>query len=242
MNYPDVAAAIRARNERIAADYTAGIPVRIIAEQSGVSASSVAAIARAFGGSRQRGPAPGSSNPARDKEIAEQYLSGMTLEAVAMIYRITRERVRQILARDGVEERHNGFLAPRRIAARQKKLTAAERRDKRKSDRIARQQRIRDLYNSGLTYAQICETTGQSLALVEKDVWATGGPSRNAMAGKARIKMTNSDREEILSLYAQNVSLPAIGKRFNLTPESVRNLVYKFGGKRTRKNEMVAGT
>lgn len=63
--------------------------------------------------SQNRGRRPGTTqqprtHPERDVEIVRRYQAGETLEGLGLAFGISRERVRQILVREGCAERHRG--------------------------------------------------------------------------------------------------------------------------------------
>lgn len=96
------------RNQEIISDYNAGVKVRNIAlkhELSEVSISKIISAGRMVG---QVTLVSEKGASGRNKEIASLYEEGMTMQAIAHKYDLSRERVRQILCAQGVESRSVG--------------------------------------------------------------------------------------------------------------------------------------
>ena len=96
------------RNQGIIADYNAGLKVRDIAlkyELSEVSISKIINAGRMVG---QVTLVSSRGASERNKQIASLYEEGMTMQAIATRYDLSRERVRQILSAQGVESRSVG--------------------------------------------------------------------------------------------------------------------------------------
>lgn len=77
----------------------------------------------------------------RNQRMCEQYLAGKTLAQVAEPYGLTRERVRQILVRNGIAERYTWL------------------REKKKSLRVTAEQ-LMPLYLAGRTFPEACKQLG----------------------------------------------------------------------------------
>lgn len=75
------------------------------------------------------GQGPQSPVVARHKEIEADYRSGMTLEAIGMKMGVTRERIRQILRKNGVEPTDGGKHVVGMIRGRQQQINNAERKE-----------------------------------------------------------------------------------------------------------------
>lgn len=93
------------RNQDIISDYNAGMKIHDIAlkfELSDVSISKIVSAGRMIGQVTSSGRKDASE---RNKVIASMYESGVTMQAIADKYDLSRERVRQILSAQGVESR-----------------------------------------------------------------------------------------------------------------------------------------
>lgn len=230
----DMRALYAMRNAEIADLYFAGGDLEEMALKFGVTPLTIRQIAvgNSQGRRRPRSDYPRLEQVGRNAAICAEYSSGDSLAVVGARHGITRERVRQILNKGGVSERHNGFNSEHRQKSRDNRLSAEDRRAARKAARLARQVQIRDLYNAGLTYKEIETETGFNISTIQSEVWATGGPSRNAMAGKTNKRLTVADREEIVRLFSAGVSLPAIGSQFDICPDYAGNVARMHGARR----------
>lgn len=107
------------RNNNIVADYNQGINVSEIAKKYGVTPATIHTVirnARHDGTTiitRHPGRPSDAINTDRDRDIIARYQAGATLAAVAEIYGITRERVRQIVQRAGVSTQDRAIIAYR---------------------------------------------------------------------------------------------------------------------------------
>ena len=85
------------RTAEIVAAYEAGVSVDTLAAAHGVKITTMYKRLRAAGAQMRRRGGPcgprGSRNPDRDREMAELYMTGATLEQVGARYGVTRERV-----------------------------------------------------------------------------------------------------------------------------------------------------
>lgn len=88
-----------------------------------IQASLVYSSARAEGFRFRRGKPRGEKNPARNDEMARLYREGKTLVEIGSQYGMTRERVRQLLARRGLNWEDGGAHVH---AQRSRKLRAAK--------------------------------------------------------------------------------------------------------------------
>lgn len=96
------------RNKRIIASYNNGKRIADIAHNFGLSTPSIQQIindGRARGVVTRKGRIQESTSPARIAAIVERYQSGATLEVIGEEFGVTRERIRQILDRAGVDRR-----------------------------------------------------------------------------------------------------------------------------------------
>lgn len=105
-----------ARNQGICVEYARGECVRSIAARYGVCAAHVYFIARTGGTPRGRKQTLGEARDARAEAWIEAYKSGKTLHEIGSEYGVSRERVRQIIARFGVT-RIDGGATIRRFKA-----------------------------------------------------------------------------------------------------------------------------
>jgi hypothetical protein len=99
-----------------------------LAREAGVPLHEVYGAAKRLGvvfPAGKRGPSPGLRDPKRAEQMVALHAAGKTLEEIGDVYGVTRERVRQILKRNGVS-RDDGGIARR---VREKKHAAKHRRD-----------------------------------------------------------------------------------------------------------------
>lgn len=223
-----------ARNRAIAEQFQNGVPLSEIAGEAHLGEATVLAIAYANGAKRPKRQRL--LNKERDEAVATAYLAGKTLEELSQECGITRERIRQILVRDGHTDRHFGSMTERRIAAREKSIALAKRlaeeRSAREAIQDARKQSVREMYTSGSTYKAISEALDIPISLVLNDVWATGGPARTKMAGKPRRKITDEDKAVMAQRYANGEHVRTIANDFSVSPEHVRATALSLGFKR----------
>jgi hypothetical protein len=97
----------RAWAARMRAEYELGDDLQAVGERHGVCTVTARRLIMLAGGKmRPRGnPQRGLRDMERAAVMARRYLSGETLAAIGQDYDLTRERVRQILARMGVDRR-----------------------------------------------------------------------------------------------------------------------------------------
>ena len=175
----------------------------VAAYQAGATATAIAAehklpVARVYRTLKQAGVQirkPGRQigmhyTPTRDQAMADQYMAGATLEQVGAGYGLTRERVRQILERLGVQRRpsrtgndayytqlrsltlaaHEAGETRETIAARLgvsvpwvcNVLRVAGYTRSARTEQLARLARVRALFNAGLDVHQIMTAAGFS--------------------------------------------------------------------------------
>ena len=96
------------RNLQIIEAYTAGEKMGLIAERFGISVPAIYRVLR-----RQRVKLRGARElpplkVQRNAELVRRYQEGETLNDLGQAFDLTRERVRQILVREGCIERHRG--------------------------------------------------------------------------------------------------------------------------------------
>lgn len=105
----------------------AGLFGREIAAQLGVTYQYVMIYARKSGTKLAR-PGTGSQNSERAEDFRKRYLAGQTLQQIADEYGVSRERVRQVLARDYGMSRSDGGKAA--VAAENKRKRRAAQDEK----------------------------------------------------------------------------------------------------------------
>jgi len=213
------------RNRSIGEAYIAGEPISAIAARHNITEGTVRTIAQGMGAKRpkaaDRRALHHNSKVERNKRICEAYLSGLTLESVALENGITRERVRQILVSSNIEERHGGFVTPSRIEARQRQVARRQVAADRK-ERIATERGIaRAYYDQGKQYQEIAALMGRSVGYVQAAIWKTGGPSRNGGAGKPKRYLAESDKHEIARRYAAGENIQIIARDFGICDSTV---------------------
>lgn len=130
------------------ADWLAGVPVTEIAKRLGCTYKTVtSAVKRADAPRRERtwnaAPEVKAAKIERARQMIESYKAGLTLERIGVIHGITRERVRQVLAKNGLTASDGGLHV--KAAINQKRLA-----DARRSRMEARAQRV-----YGCTYDQL---------------------------------------------------------------------------------------
>lgn len=144
---------------------------------------------------RTTGEIPLSKAECRERIFAERYLAGETLQQIAADYDITRERVRQILRRAGVEslglrpehKRNAHDLTPAEIAA------------------------VHD-YGAGEFSSVICERHGLSRHALLQACRRMGVATRSA--GAPFRSDFEATCREVARLYRQGASLDQIRQRF----------------------------
>ena len=99
--------------EHMVAAYEAGVSVTAVAAEHGISSYRVYQTLKEAGARmRRRGPI-GVIDHKRAQVIAEMYIAGATMKQLGARYGVTRQRVRQILIRLGVERRSRHILRSR---------------------------------------------------------------------------------------------------------------------------------
>lgn len=224
------------RNLAIVQRYEAGHTIKAIAADYGITHAYISQIAKRYGASRelhmQNRQNKGSRTPERDAVMCERYLAGETLGQLGKAYGVTRERIRQILNRAGIEERHNGFFRPERVEVRQRQTAIKATQAEKRAAKLAMWDAARAMYDDDYTYAQISEALGRSIGWVQQAIWKTGGPEKSSLAGKMKKRLTDDQRKEIAFQYSQGVGLSLIGVRFDLCPEYAGMVARKLGAYR----------
>lgn len=129
----------------------------------------------------------------RDEFIAKLYRSGLTLQAIASRYGLTRERVRQILRRDGVPSMG---LKDRGGRARQRPMSEAE-------------LRAVTLYASGKYPTEVAAATGLSVQEVSLAI-RLAGLKRHGVGRKYDTPERAATDAKVVELYLSGVSTTQI--------------------------------
>jgi hypothetical protein len=240
-----IAEAYALRNQSIARDYSAGVSIEVIAARVGLTVGTAYSIAVGMGAKKpaalDRRRLRFSPKMERNEKICAEYLSGDSLEMVGQRYGMTRERVRQILVKNGHEERHGGFNTERRIAARAKAFPKALEREERRERRKAQVALARELYNAGETYKAIAERLSHPITWVENAIWTTGGPSRNRNVGKPQHRLTAEHKAEIARRYAAGEAPDLIAADFDIARQVVGQIANSLGAYRRPRAQTGAG-
>lgn len=226
------------RNLDIVTRYEGGENVAVIAEHFGLSKAAIYKIAGEHDAHRiyYRDWEIHEARKTRNAKMCEAYLSGRSLDDVGQEYGITRERVRQILVKNGHDDRHNGFLTEVRVSKRARDQEKAFERKARKEYWAHERQRCRELYNAGLKYHEIAGELQHSMGWVQNEVWRTGGPDRNlTMIGQARKeRLTEEQKREMVERYSRGEHVRTIGNDHGVHLSTVYQLAVKAGVQRHR--------
>jgi len=165
--------------------------------------------------------------------MIDTYVAGASLQDVGSVYGITRERVRQILKRAGVTERHHGIGTERRVLVRERRLKQAEVRKQKLAARQALHAEVRRLYDAGLPYAAIRDKLGISnLGTVQEYVNATGGVSRRKPGVKPKHNLSLAMKKDIAMRYAGFEPVSTIAADYGVSNPYVSQIAIKLGYKR----------
>lgn len=164
-------------------DWNAGMNVDELSEKYGVSTNTIYGAARAANAKRKRTWTREDASQANAIERGEQmkssYLSGLTLEQIGQIHGVTRERVRQILAKHGVKGQHSGRT----------KAIAERRAIKAMNAKANRDQRCIESY--GCTYQAIESLFGVGVILTKtKATLAYAQHKKNAIQREVEFSIT----------------------------------------------------
>lgn len=239
---------IQQRNAAICAAYASGEPVQTIAARHEVGAQVVYIIASSLGISRP--PQPRKFRPQRqplnverNAAMREAYESGRSLESVGQEFGITRERVRQLLVKSGLLDRHNGSEMPWRKEILQRKADKEAKSAARKAFRKERNDKICALYKEGKTYREITEFFGLGkgfISQIEKVVRDAGMMDRRpALIGEVKHKLTDENKIDIAKRYADGGNVIAMAKEFNVTPSHIINTATAMGARRPPRESKI---
>lgn len=134
----------------------------------------------------------------RNAEIVQAYTSGKTLLEVAGEHGITRERVRQILVRAGVRERHRGV-----------------------EERDARHAAMATAYINGATIEDLARAFGLSLGTVTAIVRGHPLSSDFYKKNSTRGARTRSLAPAMAEAYRLGATIHEIAERFDFSPMTV---------------------
>ena len=156
----------------------------------------------------------------RDAAIVRDYASGDdTMEDIGKRHGVSRERVRQILKRNGYEERGLRGWAARRL--------------ERKEERA---KRALSLYDEGLSIKDIAERVGVGASTVGLYLREAGkGRGRSWGMGVPRTPPPSEEQvEEALAMYESGVSGHEVARRTGLGHRRVFRLLRERGVTRSR--------
>lgn len=187
--------------------YESGLTASAIAQEHGVAVMTVCRFIRAAGGTVHRGrpqaTGTGVKNTDRADAMRAQYLGGATLQQIGNNFGVTRERVRQILRKTGVES-----LGRRPEHNRQAhKLTDAE-------------LNAVDLYKSDVAPSEIAARTGVPVFALNAALHRLNIPRKGAGHWLRKAK-----DEEVAALYIAGVPPKEIAARLGLSHETA---VYRY--------------
>jgi hypothetical protein len=145
------------------------------------------------------------SPSSRHSQIAQVYQSGKTLAATGAIFGISRERVRQILAKVGVPSRRTTKL-PRAVG-----------------DRVAR------LYQRGATIEAAAVAVGVSAFTARNMLVDRGIERRPGVSGVYRGASTRRRHESMARLYRQGHTFKELATAFDTSTTSVQRALNRLG-------------
>ncbi len=245
---------VEPRNIAIVERYQAGDAVEDIAAAFDVTPQLVRAVV-AVRGARRPKNADGraiytNSNQeeldARNKDIIETYLSGQPLGVLGDRYSLSRERVRQILVKNGVTKRHGGINSKRRVAAREHREVRAKVQEVRRAKQRALDMEVRALYDAKIPFKEMSEIMEQRYgrpighgSLLQR-LRRTGGLNRNRSGGRPKRKLSPEEVQGVLAAYAANENVDDIAERYDIAAGTVRQManlhkVHRSAERRGRK-------
>jgi DNA-binding CsgD family transcriptional regulator len=164
----------------------------------------------------------GSQQAERDAAILEAYLGGETLQSIGDRLVLSRERVRQIVRRQGVDPRQVQHERSERSQQQQDALKAAE-AELRRQARQARQEAIlsemRRMDAQGVPIAKMAETLNLSFGHLHRLAREAGLRKPQRRLGPTEARRMQA---EIQKAYANGVSCQEIANRMGFSVANVR--------------------
>jgi transposase-like protein len=139
----------------------------------------------------------------RNELIAQDYLSGMTLSAVAEKYGVTRQRIQQIVARKGIS-RPRITHSPKLRAYDYEAITAY-------------------LQDGSPTLSETARHFGCSMSVIRNVVKQAGIPVRRY------LKFNEQAVQDVITRYRAGERLVLIGKTYDVSAQYVNTLLRKAG-------------
>jgi transcriptional regulator with XRE-family HTH domain len=171
------------------------------------------------GPTRRREPKSG-----RNAAIADAIRKGSTLAAQAAKYGITRQAVHQVTKRYGIRA-----SALRRKELARRAQWALKEKDRLKRDRLRKRQRFEkqliDMRLSGLTYKEISDRMGLSVARLTKVF-------RDNSISRPHVKRDPATRTMIARRWSDGEDAEQLAAEFKTTAGYVRTLAYGLGFRR----------
>jgi predicted DNA-binding protein YlxM (UPF0122 family) len=169
----------------------------------------------------------------RNARVVKSYTEdGFSLTECGELYGVSRERIRQILVKSGVSERHHCGVKERAIreAFAAKKKRHRERVAKKREFSQAKRMEMRAFYDAGMNYADIARRFDCSEAYVQDAIVRTGGVSR-------RRWLTVAQRDEV-KRRAKDETAEALAAEFGVTIFAIYRIKYahEFGVGREQIN------
>jgi transcriptional regulator with XRE-family HTH domain len=150
------------------------------------------------------------------QKVADLYASGLSYEAIAERFGVTKARVGQIIGSLGVAKRKAGRPRSNGHAT---KAAASKRWE------------IASLYESGMTMPEVAKACGISAGWVSqimKKLGVAARPAGSRHGNHARV-VRRSDYPTIAARYKSGLTLEQVGAEFGITRERVRQIVKKAG-------------
>jgi Mor family transcriptional regulator len=207
-------------HEEIGAMYKSGMSMLDVATQARCSLTHVQSVMKRLGiKPRPQGPRTGTRHPAHDPERVQKMVvlhdQGQTLEEIAQQFRITRERVRQILIAAGVDTSQRP-LTERELAAVQE-------------------------YVDGSSIIQVAERYGVGIHTMKNLILRAGEKVHPVLKRRERMPKTMRDAKIAAELYRKGKTVKEIAAAIGRQDRSggtVYRLLAIAGVRPTRRGEM----
>lgn len=165
------------------ADFASMVPIKDIAQRFGVCAVTVYGAVRAAGATRKRAykaePERVAAFALRSEHIHQAFMAGLTMTQIGEIHGMTRERVRQILKKQGFAGPDGG----QSLGARAKRVARAA--------AVAKRRDMRCLQSYGCSYAAIESICGAGVELTKHSATRKyAQQTKNAAARGVEFSMT----------------------------------------------------